>query len=116
MWGKRDDGFYRRSLQLRGRTSSGECGSANDAFAAIRITAKDSTEECYAEILDYLCAVLEQEEFPRSYSVSSWEGKTLSAYSRPAQEGSQSALCLRCAAPQSASSYGAIRSSGYAGV
>lgn len=43
--------------------------SANDAFAAIRITAKDSNEECYAEILDYLCAVLEQEEFPRSYSV-----------------------------------------------
>ena len=36
--------------------------SANDAFAAIRITAKDSTDECYAEILDYLCAVLEQEE------------------------------------------------------
>lgn len=43
--------------------------SANDAFAAIRITARDSTEACYAEILDYLCAVLEQEEFPRSYSV-----------------------------------------------
>ena len=43
--------------------------SANDVFATVRITAKDSTEECYAEILDYLCAVLEQEEFPRSYSV-----------------------------------------------
>lgn len=43
--------------------------SANDAFATIRITARDSTEECYAEILDYLCAVLEQEEFPRSYSI-----------------------------------------------
>ena len=43
--------------------------SANDAFAAIRITARASTEECYAEILDYLCAVLEQEEFPHSYSV-----------------------------------------------
>ena len=43
--------------------------SANDAFAVIRITARDSTEACYAEILDYLCAVLEQEEFPRSYSV-----------------------------------------------
>ena len=43
--------------------------SANDAFATIRITARDSTEECYAEILDYLCAVLEQEGFPRSYSV-----------------------------------------------
>jgi len=36
--------------------------SANDVFATIRITARDSTEECYAEILDYLCAVLEQEE------------------------------------------------------
>ena len=91
--------------------------SANDAFAAIRITARDSTEECYAEILDYLCAVLEQEEFPRSYSVE-FRGpeKTLPAHSRPAQEGSQSALCLRCAAPQSASGYGAIRSPGYAGV
>ena len=43
--------------------------SANDAFATIRITARDSTEECYGEILDYLCAVLEQGEFPRSYSV-----------------------------------------------
>ena len=32
--------------------------SANDAFATIRITAKDSTEECYDEALDYLCAVL----------------------------------------------------------
>ena len=43
--------------------------SANDAFATIRINAKDSTENCYAEILDYLCAVLEQKEFPHSYSV-----------------------------------------------
>ena len=42
---------------------------ANDAFATIRITARDSTGECYGEILDYLCTVLEQEEFPRSYSV-----------------------------------------------
>ena len=44
--------------------------SANDAFATVRITARDCTEECYAEVLDYLCAVLEQEEFPRSYSVA----------------------------------------------
>ena len=43
--------------------------SANDAFATIRITARDSTEECYGEMLDYLCAVLEQPEFPRSYSI-----------------------------------------------
>lgn len=43
--------------------------SANDAFATIRITAKEDTRECYEEVLDYLCAVLEQEAFPRSYSV-----------------------------------------------
>ena len=35
---------------------------------------KDSTEECYDEALDYLCAVLSQEEFPRSYSVE-FKGK-----------------------------------------
>ena len=91
--------------------------SANDVFATIRITAKDSTEECYAEILDYLCAVLEQEEFPpQLLGGVPWKGETLSAHSRPAQEGSQPALCLRCAVSQSASDYGAIRSSGYAGV
>lgn len=43
--------------------------SANDAFATIRINAKEASEDCYAEILDYLCAVLEQEDFPHSYSV-----------------------------------------------
>ena len=91
--------------------------SANDVFATIRITARDSTEECYAEILDYLCAVLSQEGFPRSYSVEfRGKEKTLSAYFRPAQKGNQSALCLCCAASQSSSGYGAIRSSGYAGV
>ena len=74
--------------------------SANDAFATIRITARDSTEECYAEILDYLCAVLEQEEFPRSYSVE-FRGKENSICPFPAcPKGRQSALCLCCAAPQ----------------
>ena len=48
--------------------------SANDAFATIRITARDCTEECYDEVLGYLCAVLEQDEFPRSYSVE-FKGK-----------------------------------------
>ena len=43
--------------------------SANDAFATIRITAKEDTQECYEEALKYLCDVLEQEEFSRSYSV-----------------------------------------------
>lgn len=43
--------------------------SANDAFAVVRITARDCSEECCAEALGYLCEVLEQPEFPRSYSV-----------------------------------------------
>ena len=54
---------------IRQRKTGHFTATANDAFATIRITAKDSTKECYAEILDYLCAVLEQETFPRSYSV-----------------------------------------------
>jgi len=54
---------------LQKRKTKHLTASANDTFATIRITAKDSTEECYAEVLDYLCAVLEQEEFPRSYSI-----------------------------------------------
>ena len=35
----------------------------------IRITARNSTEECYHEVLNYLCELLEQEDFPRSYAV-----------------------------------------------
>ena len=54
---------------LQKRKTKHLTASANDAFATIRITAKNSTEECYAEILGYLCAVLEHEDFPRSYSV-----------------------------------------------
>ena len=43
--------------------------SANDAFATIRITARDCTEGCCDEALNYLVEVLEQPEFPRSYSI-----------------------------------------------
>ena len=43
--------------------------SANDAFATIRITARDCTEGCCEEALSYLAKVLEQPDFPRSYSV-----------------------------------------------
>ena len=43
--------------------------SANDAFATIRITARDCTEGCCNEALSYLVEVLEQPEFPRSYSI-----------------------------------------------
>lgn len=48
--------------------------TTNDAFATIRISVKDTTEACFAEILDYLCEVLEQADFPRSYSVE-YRGK-----------------------------------------
>ena len=65
----REHGTGRLPLSLQKRKTEHFTASANDAFATIRITAKDSTEECYDEALDYLCAVLEQEEFPRSYSV-----------------------------------------------
>ena len=43
--------------------------SANDAFATIRITARNCTEGCCDEALSYLVEVLEQPEFPRSYSI-----------------------------------------------
>ena len=62
-------GSGKLSPNIQKRKTKHLTASANDAFATIRITAKDSTEECYDEALDYLCAVLEQEEFPRSYSV-----------------------------------------------
>ena len=43
--------------------------SANDAFATIRITAKDCGEGACEEALSYLIEILEQPEFPRSYSI-----------------------------------------------
>ena len=66
---KKQPGSGKLPKDIQQRKTEHFTASANDAFATIRITARDSTEECYAEILDYLCAVLEQEEFPRSYSV-----------------------------------------------
>ncbi len=62
-------GSGKLSPDIQKRKTKYLTASANDVFATIRITARDSTEECYAEILDYLCTVLEQEEFPHSYSV-----------------------------------------------
>lgn len=55
--------------EIRKRKTERMTASANDAFATIRITAKEGTQECYGEMLDYLCEVLEQEAFPDSYSV-----------------------------------------------
>ena len=65
----RENGTGRLSISLQKRKTEHFTASANDAFAVIRITARDNTEECCHEVLDYLCEVLSQEDFPRSYAV-----------------------------------------------
>ena len=54
---------------IQKRKTKHRTASANDAFATIRITARDCTEGCCGEALSYLVEVLEQPEFPRSYSI-----------------------------------------------
>ena len=61
-------GTGRLPLHLQRRKTELFTASANDAFAIIRITARDSTEECCHEVLNYLCELLSQENFPRSYA------------------------------------------------
>mgnify|MGYP000786320118 CR=1 FL=1 len=65
----RENGTGRLPISLQKRKTEHFTASANDAFAVIRITARDSTEECYAEVLNYLCELLSQEDFPHSYAV-----------------------------------------------
>ena len=65
----REHGTGRLPLSLQKRKTEHFTASANDAFAVIRITARDNTEECCCEVLNYLCEVLLQEDFPRSYAV-----------------------------------------------
>ena len=65
----RENGTGRLPISLQKRKTEHFTASANDAFAVIRITARDNTEECCHEVLDYLCEVLSQDDFPRSYAV-----------------------------------------------
>ena len=65
----RENGTGRLPISLQKRKTEHFTASANDAFAVIRITARDNTEECCHEVLNYLCELLEQEDFPRSYAV-----------------------------------------------
>ena len=65
----KEHGTGRLPLHLQKRKTTHFTASANDAFAIIRIAARGSTEECYVEVLDYLCELLEQEDFPHSYTV-----------------------------------------------
>ena len=55
--------------------------SANDAFATIRITARDCGEGACEEALSYLIEILEQPEFPAATPSSSVGRKNLSAHS-----------------------------------
>ena len=65
----KEQGTGRLPLNLQKRKTEHFSASANDAFAVIRITGKDSTEACYSEVLNYLCELLALEDFPRSYAV-----------------------------------------------
>lgn len=65
----RENGTGRLPISLQKRKTEHFTASANDAFAVIRITARDNTEECCHKVLDYLCEILSQEDFPRSYAV-----------------------------------------------
>ena len=65
----RENGTGKLPLNLQKKKTEHFTASANDAFALIRISAKDGSEECYSEALNYLCELLSQEDFPRSYAV-----------------------------------------------
>ena len=65
----KEHGTGRLPLHLQKRKTEHFTASANDAFAIIRITARDSTEECYGEALNYLCELLSRDDFPRSCAV-----------------------------------------------
>ena len=84
--------------------------SANDAFATIRITAKGLHRGVLwgnpgLPVRGAGAGGIS----PQLLGGVPWAGEDLPAHSRPAQKGNQSALCLRCAVPQSASGYGTIR-------
>ncbi len=79
--------------------------SANDAFATIRITARDCGEGACEEALSYLIEILEQPEFPRSYSIE-FRGPERIYLPIPGlpEEGCPSAFCL-CGIPVSMSGW-----------
>lgn len=65
----KDNGSGKLPPGIQKRKTKHLTASANDAFATIRITARDCTEGCCEEALSYLAEVLEQPDFPRSYSI-----------------------------------------------
>ena len=65
----KNNGSGKLPPDIQKRKTKHMTASANDAFAVVRITARDCSEGGCAEALSYLCEVLEQPGFPRSYSV-----------------------------------------------
>lgn len=65
----KEKGSGKLSAQVQKVKNDCMTASANDAFALIRITVKNDTELAYEQALRYLCAVLEEKDFPESYSV-----------------------------------------------
>ncbi len=65
----KDNGSGKLPPEIQKRKTKHLTASANDAFATIGITARDCTEGCCEEALSYLAEVLEQLDFPRSYSI-----------------------------------------------
>ena len=67
----REHGTGRLPISLQKRKTEHFTASANDAFAVIRITARDNTEECCHEVLDYLCGFWSRRTFPAAMRWSS---------------------------------------------
>ena len=65
----KNSGSGKLPKNIQHRKTEHMTASANDVFATIRINAKSDTAECYSEVLDYLCSLLDYDEFPRSYSI-----------------------------------------------
>ena len=65
----KDNGSGKLPPGIQKRKTKHMTASANDAFGVVRITARDCTEGCCEEALSYLAEVLEQPDFPRSYSI-----------------------------------------------
>ena len=65
----KENGSGKLPPYIQKRKTKHMTASANDAFAVVRITARNCTEGCCEEALSYLAEVLEQPDFPRSYSI-----------------------------------------------
>lgn len=65
----KQDGTGKLPKDIRAFKTELMSAKANDAFATIRIQAKEDSAQCYEQVLDYLCQVLEQEDFPDSYAL-----------------------------------------------